>query len=114
MKYPRTVLSLITGPIRVETIMKFVPMPKDAPIQMVHAVDKVILTHLQKYSRFGFMLTWPFCFHFWFFWKLQEGDDTYGWKPASEQGIYFRTPGWRWDKDLGMIPTRGYFGLHWD
>lgn len=98
MKFPTAVLSFITGPIRTET--------KD---------DRKILTHLQKYSHFGFMVTWPFCFHFWLFWKLQK-KDPWGefWHPGTEQGIYFRTCGWRWDIDLGMKWTWGYAGLHWD
>jgi hypothetical protein len=97
-RYPSAVLSFVTGPIRTE-------------------VDngRVILTHLQKYSHFGFMFTWPFCFHFWLFWKLQEGSEAKGWKEGTEQGIYFRTPGWRWDKELGMKPTGGRIpGTHWD
>ena len=89
-------MSLITGPIRVELIE-----------------GRTILTHLQKYSHFGFMITWPFCFHFWLFWKLQEWGEG-GWIPGTEQGIYFRTPGWRWDIELGMKGTWGYFGGHWD
>ncbi len=96
MIYPKAVLSLITGPVRVEF--------KDG---------ETILTHLQKHSHFGFMVTWPFCFHFWFMWRLQR--QGFGeWIPGTEQGIYFRTPGWRWDAELGMKFTRGYFGLHWD
>lgn len=98
MMYPRAVLSFITGPIRTEI--------KDG---------RIILTHLQKYSRFGFMFTWPFCLHFWLFWKLQEVDKNGDFIPGTEQGIYFRTPGWRWDQDLGMIKTGGRIpGLHWD
>lgn len=97
MTYPSVVLSLITGPVRAE-----------------YSNKRVILTHLQKYSHFGFMVTWPFCFHFWLFWRLQAGDDAAGWQPGTEQGIYFRTPGWRWDADLGMKWTWGYFGLRWD
>ena len=97
MTYPSVVLSLITGSVRVETSGK-----------------RTILTHLQKYSRFGFMLTWPFCFHFWLFWDLQIGSDELGWRPGTEQGIYCRTPGYRWDADLGMKWTWGYAGLRWD
>ncbi len=99
--YPNAVFSFITGPIRIET-----------------SEGRVILPHLQKYSHFGFMLTYPFCFHFWLFWKLQESTGgpagSEQWTPGTEKGIYFRTPGWRWDIDLGMKSTRGYFGLHWD
>lgn len=96
MKYPIAVLSFITGPIRIEQ--------KDR---------RIILTHIQKYSHFGFMMTWPFCFHFWLFWRLQDWVE-FQWIPGSEQGIYFRTPGWRWDIDLGMKWTWGYVGGHWD
>ena len=97
MIYPSVVLSLITGPVRVEK-----------------SGNRNILTHLQKYSRFGFMVTWPFCFHFWLFWKLQDTTPKGGWIPGTEQGIYFRTPGWRWDFDEGMRWTWGYGGLRWD
>lgn len=60
------------------------------------------------------MITWPFCVHVWFFWKKQEQDEQGNWKPGTEQGIYARTPGWRWDIDLGMKWTWGYLGGHWD
>lgn len=93
---PGVVFSFIAGPIRTELYG-----------------ERTILTHLQKYSHFGFMMTWPFCFHFWVFLKLQEKENGQ-WKPGTEKGIYFRTPGWRWDADLGMKTTRGYFGTHWD
>ena len=100
--YPSMIFGLITGPVRTE-------MADDG---------QTIVTHLQKFSRFGFLITWPFCFHFWLFWKKQEkhtfGFIDLGWEPGTEQGIYFRTPGFRWDADLGMKWTWGYFGLHWD
>ncbi len=96
MIYPKAVLSFIVGSVRTEI-----------------KNGQVILTHLQKYSRCGFMVTWPFCFHIWFLWRKQDID--FGtWIPGTEQGIYFRTPGWRWDWDLGMIRTNGYLGTHWD
>lgn len=91
-------MALIAGPIRVE-----------------EDDGRTILTHLQKYSHFGFMITRPFCIHFWLFWKLQERNPFLEvWRPGTERGIYTRTPGYRWDKDLGMKWTWGYFGLHWD
>ena len=101
MKYPVAVLSLITGPVRVE---------------YAHNGDgRNIITHLQKHSYFGFMLTWPFCFHFWLGWRLQEGSDEVGWKPGTEGVFYFRTPGWRYDAELGYKWTNGYFPSgHWD
>lgn len=72
------------------------------------------VTHLQKYSKFGFLLTWPFCFHIWYTFKFQEGDDGVGWKPGTEKVLYARTPGYRKDTDYGMKWTWGYIGLHWD
>lgn len=95
--YPTAVLSFITGRVRDELAYG----------------GRVIITHLQKYSHFGFMVTWPFCFHFWLFWRLQAREEGH-WVPGSEQGIYFRTPGYRWDIDLGMKWTWGYIGGHWD
>lgn len=102
MIYPSAVFSFITGPVRTEE--------KDG---------RIILTHLQKFSPFGFLVTWPFCFHFWVFWKLQEMTDEGAhhaekWKPGTEKGIYGRTPGYRWDQDLGLKWTWGYLGGHWD
>ena len=46
--------------------------------------------------------------------EINGGEEYRYWKPGTEQGIYFRTPGWRWDTDLGMIRTNGYAGLRWD
>lgn len=89
---------------------------------------RLVVTHLQKKSTFGFLIClrdgkfpWP-TFHFWFFWKLQErkeiknpnGLSHWEWVSGTERGIYIRTPGYRWDYDLGMIPTRGFAGGHWD
>ena len=84
-RYPSAILSFITGPIRTEM---------DG--------DRVILTHLQKYSHFWLMLTftgWVPTFHFGLMWKLQDffvydyyGTPTLVWKPGTERGIYFRTP----------------------
>lgn len=110
MIYPSMVFSFIIGRIRIDS-------GSNDP-------SRYVLTHLQKFSPFGFMVTWPFCFHFWLFWKLQEFmvfDDrdlnyslTITWKRGTERGIYFRTPGYRWDADLGMKWTWGYIGGHWD
>jgi hypothetical protein len=123
MRYPTAVLTFITGPVRIEI--------KDG---------RNIITHLQKFSHFGFMFHWPFGFHFWLFWKLQEVKNG-SWVPGTEQGIYFRMhplvvlfliagffyyplwlgclisvfiPSYRWDYDLGMKRTNGFFGGHWD
>ncbi len=106
MKYPSAVLSFTVGEPRFETSR-----------EEIH-----VHTHLQKYSPFGFMLTltmWKLIpvptFHFWLFWKRQEGNDILGWIPGTERGFYFRTPGFRWDAELGMKRTLGYFPSgHWD
>ena len=58
MKYPNLVAGFITGPVRVENIEG----------------GRTIVTHLQKYSHFWSLLTWPFCFHFGLMWKLQKKD----------------------------------------
>lgn len=97
MKIPYTIFSLIIGSPRIESSSR-----------------GEILTHLQKYSRAGIIITKPFGFHIWIMIKKQEGNDIIGWKPGTEIGLYARTPGYRWDADLGMIKTKGYIGLHWD
>lgn len=98
MRTPVAIFTGIIGPIRTE----------------VASNGQIVLTHLQKYSRCGFLITWPFCFHLWFFWHKQEQNEYGIWIPGSESGIYARTPGWRYDIDLGMKFTRGYVGGHWD
>jgi hypothetical protein len=98
--------------------MKVIPIVLLASIfgsvRIEYDYNRVIVTHLQKYSPCGFLLTWPFCFHIWLFWKKQEGNDAIGWIPGSESGIYMRTPGYRYDFELGMKWTWGYIGGHWD
>ena len=78
-----------------------------------------VIDHQQRFSHVGFMVTWPFCFHVWIFWKLQEvrNDPHYSnplFVPGTESGFYARTPGWRYDADLGMKWTWGYVGGNWD
>lgn len=75
----------------------------------------VVVTHLQKESRFGFLLFSPFIFHFWFTFKFQEQDENGGYIPGTEKVFYFRTPGWRFDfADWKYITSKGYLGGHWD
>ncbi len=105
-RYPNLTLALIHGRVRTE-------------LDNGHS----IITHLQKYSHFfvvfhqtGFIPT----LHVGIMWRLQEENtnpeslDPRQWIPGTEQGIYFRTPGLRWDSELGMKWTWGYFGLHLD
>lgn len=79
--------------------------------------DVYVIPHLQKKARWGIFLYWPFGLNVWAFWKMQKNDEPTGggYVPNSEEGIYFRLPGYRWDKDLGMITTGGRVpGGHWD
>lgn len=102
MRVPLILLACIIGPVRTEID----PVTKQE-----------VLTHLQKYSTCGFLITYPLCFHVWLFWKKQEYEvvnEEVRWKPGTEQGIYMRTPGFRYDKELGMKWTWGYGGLRWD
>jgi hypothetical protein len=95
--YPYFILCSVSGPVRVE-------------IDNGHN----IITHLQKFSRVGFLFHLPFGFHIWVFWRKQQQDVSGGWIPGSEQGIYFRTPGWRYTSGEGMTWTNGYIGGRWD
>lgn len=108
MRTPLSIFSLVFGSIRTEV----------DPIS-----GKEVFTHLQKYSRCGFLVTFPFCFHIWFFWRKQtylNGEALgnvphyFGWVAGTEQGIYCRTPGYRYDTTDGMKWTWGYVGGHWD
>lgn len=79
------------------------------------------ITHLQKKSKFGFLLMWPLCFHVWFTFKYQQQKLSDGNVlvdvPGSETVLYWRV-GWkRWDaKNCTYIgpPTWYGPGLHWD
>lgn len=114
--YPTLVTGFINGPVRIENIegeqryltpgtlpyesrqgnvFKYVNV---APFRLDGKIWFV--THIQNKATY-FSLTYdPFIYHFGKFWRLQQKyKDANGvemWKPGSEQGIYFRTPGWRW------------------
>ncbi len=112
---PTAVLSYIRGIHRAESrhgqAMGVVSLSSWSVMQ--RPWDGYALTHLQKYSPFGFLLTWPFCFHVWFQFRKQEGSEG-RWEPGTERVFYARTPGYRMDIDYGMKWTWGYIGLHWD
>ena len=80
--------------------------------------ERAVLTHLQKKMKWGVFMTtgrksWGL--HFWYHWHMQEFQDENAYTPNSEQGIYLRFPGHRWDLELGMIKTGGRApGAHWD
>ena len=67
-------------------------------------------THLQKQSKYGFLITWPLCFHVWYQFKPQEEG-----QPGTETVFYWRI-GWaRWEAGRGVyiVPT-WFLGGHWD
>lgn len=76
-------------------------------------------THLQYYSPFGFLLTWPICLHVWYQFKGQDKyiDDNgiEMTKPGTEKVFYWRC-GARWDAKDGFYETPSWYGpgLHWD
>ena len=78
-------------------------------------VDGWAVTHLQKSSKFGFLVMWPFCFHVWWTFNYQEKDTLGTWLPGTEKVFYLRFPGWRWEAGgCSYILSKGYIGLHWD
>lgn len=74
-------------------------------------------THLQYKSPYGFLITWPFCFHIWYQISPKKYDDQGHEIPGSEKVWYFRAGLARWDAgdDKYIVPTwYGPFNLHWD
>ncbi len=113
---PTVLLGYVQGPLRMENRRGDVIVLGSGPRLFIgkKPVEGYAVTHLQKYSRFGFLLHWPFGFHVWFTFRKQKGNDSDGWVPGSEIVFYARTPGYRMDTDYGMKGTNGYIGLHWD
>lgn len=126
--YPTVVAGYIEGPLRWESLdgdelwfgYSYGRMSNITPLDFDGKTWGI--THLQKKSRWGWLLMRPFCFHAWYFSKLQKQDVHGNWIPGTEKGWYVRTPGWRWDIAGTMIDgvlrhwifTKGYFGRHWD
>lgn len=94
------------------------------------------ITHLQKRSKFGFLLVqheawYQLCFHIWFTFKYQQQMANGGWIPGTETVFYWRV-GWsRWaagacqyvhgeiikiGKWSVKVPWGTFYGpgLHWD
>jgi hypothetical protein len=119
--YPTVLMGFVSGPVRWENLKgesdyigRNSFMINQPPVQFSnHQNATFAITHLQKKSKFGFLIMWPFIVHIWFFRKLQvEGE------PGSESGLYVRSPGWRWDIDPNLtrpwVMSKGYFGGNWD
>lgn len=65
----------------------------------VHSDGKTYaISHLQKKATYFSLLYDPFIYHWGKFWHLQEQRQDGSWIPGTERGIYWRTPGWRWQK----------------
>lgn len=103
--YPTLRSGYIDGPIRCQSLdgselwlpertgkLCIEPFEKDGKTWCV--------SHLQKKAKSFSLLYDPFIYHWGKFWHLQETYvDASGatiWKPGTERGIYWRTPGWRW------------------
>jgi hypothetical protein len=118
MKLPTAILGYVSGPL-----LRWNSVTKDAQTWTGDGGAQVnrrpigpwVVTHLQKQSRCGFLLFWPFIFHVWFFVKKQEVNGDGDWVPGTERGFYARTPGYRYDfADQKYIRTRGFVGGRWD
>lgn len=101
--YPTLVRGVIKGPIRCETFEgPEIWLPNQDGIIRMEPFEAnglmYCVSHLQKKATYFSLLYDPFIYHYGLFWKLQEQDDKGGWKPGTEQGVYWRTPGWRWQK----------------
>lgn len=68
-------------------------------------------SEMQKYSKWGFLLTWPLCLTAWFQIKPQTPN-----KPGSEIVPFLRLALWRWDPGMNKYigPGSYFLGLHWD
>ncbi len=77
------------------------------------------ITHLQKQSRYGYLITEPFCFYVWYQFRPQKQKLSYGLLPVdipgSEICATFRFGKGRWDAhDKKYIKPTLQAGLHWD
>lgn len=105
------------------------------PCQFFLDEDPFVVTHLQKRSRFGFLIMrheawWQLCFHLWITPRFQAQNAKGGWIPGTETAFCVRL-GWsRWDAgDCKYIKGEqytiagrrfrfpfgtAYLGLHYD
>jgi hypothetical protein len=128
--YPTLVKGRIDGPIRCESVdgsELWLPNYGDCELH-IEPFEKNgkmwCVSHLQKKAKYFSLRFDPFIYHWGKFWHRQEfteePDGVIHWKPGTERGIYWRTPGWRWnipDKNSDMTPwifSKGFFGGHLD
>lgn len=128
--YPTIDSGVIHGPIRCESLDGSEMYLEEDDVTVLNDFKPFVLngktwgvSHLQKRSKRGWLKVSPSCYHWWWFWKLQEKDSNGQWISGSERGIYFRQPfSWRWDVAGTVIDgilrhwiwTKGYLGGHWD
>lgn len=119
-EYPTCLLGYVKGRIRYETTTgKETYAGEDDWLinvkQTSYGGDTWAITHLQKRSKYGFLLMWPFCLHLWWTFKYQEQEQDGTWIPGTEKVLYVRSPGYRWEAGSGSyIHTKGYAGLRLD
>lgn len=127
--YPTCLFGFVRGQVRYETCGGHEIFPGDSgnhwlvwvrprDFFLPNIATDFAVTHLQKRSKFGFLLMWPFCFHLWYTFKYQEQKKENGyWIPGTEKVLYWRFGRWRWDAGqcLFIGPWTWYGpGLHWD
>ena len=119
-EYPSVKWGKINGPVRWESLDgdEMYTYDNDLTSPRILGGKKWGITHLQKKSNKGFLIMKPFIIHAWIFKKLQKKGKDGNYIPGSEDGWYFRSPGWRWDvagtKGKHWILSKGYIGKHWD
>lgn len=131
--YPTLVRGIIHGPVRCESIdgseiylppmsgtLKIKPFvlheamrPTEWNLLPIEENDSrfgktFFVTHLQQKATYFSLRYSPFSYHFGKFWKLQTRKPDGTRIPNSEQGIYWRTPGWRW-----QVPDARSEGTPW-
>jgi len=113
VKYPTLIRGYIDGPIRCEsadgTEMWLPPQTGKLYIPPFLVEGKPFgVSHIQRRAKYFNLLYDPYIYHWGRFWRLQEEDETGKGKPGTEQGIYWRTPGWRW-----QVPDENSEGTNW-
>jgi hypothetical protein len=105
--YPTLVNGIIDGPIRCISLdgseLWLTPQPGNFAMQpFEHQGKTYAISHIQKKAKFFSLRFEPYSYHYGRFWHLQETYvDMNGvtiFKPGTEKGIYWRTPGFRWQQ----------------